>query len=150
MSGTVNWFERHQVALYLAAFATGAVAGLLIPVIARPAQPVTTPVLGLLLYATFLSVPFINVRRGLRDWRFLCTVGVQNFVVVPVVVFARSRFLAHDQVLLTPCVDYAIAFTGLAGGAAKCAWRARTRHSVGSYGAAKYAREPGCAPRCVR
>ncbi|CAH0217820.1 hypothetical protein SRABI128_02127 [Microbacterium sp. Bi128] len=49
-----------------------------------------------------------------------------NFVLVPVVVFGLSRFVAHDQallvgvllVLLTPCVDYVIVFTRLAGGAA--------------------------------
>lgn len=44
---------------------------------------------------------------------------------MPVVVLALSRIVAHDEVvlvgvlfvLLTPCVDYVIPFTGLAGGA---------------------------------
>ena len=48
-----------------------------------------------------------------------------NFAVVPVVVFLLSRIVAHDQVLLvgvlfvllTPCVDYVIVFTGIAEGA---------------------------------
>jgi ACR3 family arsenite efflux pump ArsB len=55
----------------------------------------------------------------------LGVVLVLNFVVVPVVVFGLSRAVAADQavlvgvlfVLLTPCVDYVIVFTGLAGGA---------------------------------
>ena len=59
------------------------------------------------------------------DWRFLGVVLVLNFVVVPVVVFGLSRAVAADQavlvgvlfMLLTPCVDYVIVFTGLAGGA---------------------------------
>ena len=50
-----------------------------------------------------------------------------TFLVVPTVVFGLSRFVAHDDallvgvllVLLAPCVDYVIAFTALAGGAAE-------------------------------
>ncbi|PAL16906.1 arsenic resistance protein [Micrococcus luteus] len=50
-----------------------------------------------------------------------------TFLVVPAVVFGLSRFVAHDDVLLVgvllvllaPCVDYVIAFTALAGGAAE-------------------------------
>ncbi|WP_353681682.1 bile acid:sodium symporter [Microbacterium sp.] len=85
----------------------------------------TIPILGLLLYATFLSVPFAKIGQAFRDWRFLSTVLVVNFVLVPIVVFLLSRIVAHDQVLLvgvlfvllTPCVDYVIVFTGIAGGA---------------------------------
>lgn len=117
--------ERHQVALYLAALVLGAVLGLSFAGLAGPAQTVTTPVVGLLLYVTFLTIPFARIGQAVRDLRFLTTVLVLNFVVVPVVVFGLSRFVAHDQVLLvgvlfvllTPCVDYVITFTGLAGGA---------------------------------
>lgn len=50
-----------------------------------------------------------------------------TFLVVPAVVFGLSLFVAHDDVLLVgvllvllaPCVDYVIAFTALAGGAAE-------------------------------
>ena len=83
------------------------------------------PVLGLLLYATFLGIPFASLRRAARDLRFMAAVLVLNFAVVPLVVFGLSRFVAGDQallvgvllVLLTPCIDYVIVFTGLAGGA---------------------------------
>jgi len=82
-------------------------------------------VLGLLLYVTFLEVPFAKMGQAFRDWRFLSTALVVNFILVPVVVFVLSRIVAADQVLLvgvlfvllTPCVDYVITFTGLAGGA---------------------------------
>lgn len=80
--------------------------------------------LGLLLYVTFLGVPFARLGQAFRDWRFLGTLLVVNFVLVPLVVFGLSRIVAHDQVLLigvlfvllTPCVDYVIVFAGLAGG----------------------------------
>lgn len=83
------------------------------------------PVLGLLLYATFLGVPFARIGQAFRDWRFLVTVLALNFLVVPVVVRLLTVIIAHDRalfigalfVLLSPCVDYVIVFTGIAGGA---------------------------------
>lgn len=125
MRAAIEWWDRHQVALYLVAIAVGAVVGLLVPTLARPLEFAINPVLGLLLFATFLGVPFTAIRRAFADWRFLAVVFVLNFVLVPVVVFGLSRFVAADQavlvgvllVLLTPCVDYVIVFTGLAGGA---------------------------------
>ena len=123
--GLVAWGERHQVALYLAALAVGGAAGLLVPTIAGPAEAALAPVLALLLYATFLGVPFVQLTAALRDVRFLTTVLLVNFVLVPLVVWPLSRLVAHDQallvgvllVMLTPCIDYVLVFTGLAGGA---------------------------------
>ncbi|ACZ21174.1 arsenite efflux pump ACR3-like permease [Sanguibacter keddieii DSM 10542] len=114
-----------QVPLYLAAIALGAVVGLAAPQVAPTLEHSITPVLGLLLFATFLGVPLVEVGRGLRDARFLVTVLAANFVAAPVLVFGLSRFVADDRglligvllVLLTPCIDYVIVFTGLAGGA---------------------------------
>lgn len=125
MSAAVIWWDRHQVLLYVVAIGVGAAVGWLWPVTAPLWAGLTTPVLGLLLFATFLGVPLIEVGRAFRDARFLTTVLVVNFLVVPAVAFGLSRFVADDQglligvllVLLTPCVDYVIVFTGLAGGA---------------------------------
>ena len=124
MRAIMTWGERHQVPLYLAAIVVGAVAGLLLPSLARPLESVINPLLGALLFATFLGVPFTALGRVFADWRFLGAVLVLNFVVAPAVVFALSRMVASDQaillgvllVLLTPCIDYVIVFTGLAGG----------------------------------
>ncbi|HET6241161.1 MAG TPA: bile acid:sodium symporter [Arthrobacter sp.] len=121
----VAWMERHQIGLYLLAIAAGGAAGFLAPGSVGAFELSINPVLGLLLYATFLGIPFSSVGKAARDLRFLGTVLVLNFVVVPVVVFGLTRFVAGDQalllgvllVLLTPCIDYVIVFTGLAGGA---------------------------------
>ncbi|AGF71811.1 hypothetical protein A605_04000 [Corynebacterium halotolerans YIM 70093 = DSM 44683] len=80
------------------------------------------PVLGLLLFATFLSVPLTRLRM---DLRFVGALALLNFVLVPLVVWVLTFPLRDDAVLLTaallvllaPCIDYVIAFTGLAGGA---------------------------------
>lgn len=118
--------DDHQVLLYLCALLVGAVVGLASPSVASPAEHAINPALGLLLYATFLAVPFVRIGDALRDWRFLVTVFVVDFLCVPVVVWVLTRFIASDRallvgvlfVLLAPCVDYVIVFTGLAGGAA--------------------------------
>lgn len=121
----VAWMERRQIALYLAAILAGGALGLLAPSSGAALEPAINPVLGLLLYATFLGIPFASLGRAARDVRFTATLLLLNFAVVPLVVFGLSRFVAGDQallvgvllVLLTPCVDYVIVFTGLAGGA---------------------------------
>jgi ACR3 family arsenite transporter len=82
-------------------------------------------VLALLLFATFLSVPFAAIRKSLRDGRLLAAVGVLNFVIVPLLAYGLSRFVSDEpallfgvlMVLLTPCIDYVIVFAGRAGGA---------------------------------
>jgi ACR3 family arsenite efflux pump ArsB len=121
----VAWTERHQIALYLAAILAGGTLGLLAPASGAALEPAINPVLGLLLYATFLGIPFASLGRAARAVRFTATLLLLNFAAVPLVVFGLSRFVAGDQallvgvllVLLTPCVDYVIVFTGLAGGA---------------------------------
>lgn len=118
------WAERHQVVLYLGAIAVAVLIGLAAPAVARPLEHAITPVLGLLLYATFLGIPFARLARAVRDGRFLAVVLTVNFVVLPLIVWALSRVVAHDAallvgvllVLLTPCIDYVVVFTGIAGG----------------------------------
>ncbi|GAB2458686.1 arsenic resistance protein [Nocardioides hungaricus] len=121
----VERWDRYQVPLYLAAILAGALVGLGAPGTAPALEHAINPALALLLFATFLGVPLAELGHAVRDVRFLLTVVVGNFVVVPVVAFALSRFVVDDRglllgvllVLLTPCIDYVIVFTGLAGGA---------------------------------
>ncbi|MEV6710463.1 bile acid:sodium symporter [Lentzea sp. NPDC051208] len=124
MPGFVAGIERHQVAVYLGALAAGAVAGWAAPGAGPTLEHAINPVLAALLYVTFLQVPVAELGRSLRAGRFLGAALVVNFVVVPLVVAALFTFLPDDQavrlgvllVLLTPCVDYVIVFSGLAGG----------------------------------
>ncbi|WP_236247015.1 bile acid:sodium symporter [Streptomyces sp. CC210A] len=119
--------EHHQVAIYLAAMAAGALLGWAAPGLGPGLEHAINPVLGALLFVTFLQVPAAELIRSLRDGRFLSAAVVVNFVVVPLVVAAMFAFLPADQavrlgvllVLLCPCVDYVIVFSGLAGGSSR-------------------------------
>ncbi|MFD3752641.1 bile acid:sodium symporter [Streptomyces cyaneofuscatus] len=125
--GAVERMEHHQVAVYLAAMALGALLGLAAPSLGPGLEHLINPVLGALLFLTFLQVPAAELLRSLRDGRFLSAALVVNFVVVPLVVAALFTFLPADRavrlgvllVLLCPCVDYVIVFSGLAGGSAR-------------------------------
>ena len=117
------WLEKFQIPLYLLALAVGVVVGLAAPASAPAFEIAINPVLIVLLYATFLAVPFSAIGVSLRDTNFLLSVVVLNFVLVPIVVFALTRFVASNEavlvgillVLLAPCIDYVIVFSGLAG-----------------------------------
>jgi ACR3 family arsenite transporter len=122
--GLVTRMEDHQVTVYLGAMAAGALIGWAAPAAGPGLEHAINPVLGALLFVTFLQVPAAELLRSLRDGRFLCAALVVNFVVVPLVVAVMFTFLPADRavrvgvlmVLLCPCVDYVIVFSGLAGG----------------------------------
>lgn len=124
MNAVADRLERHQVVLYLVAIVVGLLVGLSAPGAGPGLARGIDPVLGALLYVTFLQVPASALLRAVRDVRFLGSVVLVNFVAVPVVVAVLFLFAPADQavqigillVLLCPCVDYVIVFSGLAGG----------------------------------
>lgn len=125
--GFVAAMERHQVAVYLGALAAGGLLGWAAPGAGPGLEHAINPVLAALLYVTFLQVPAAQLVRSLRAGRFLAAALVVNFAVVPLVVAAMFAFLPGEQavrmgvllVLLTPCIDYVIVFSGLAGGSSR-------------------------------
>ncbi|MFB6282707.1 MAG: arsenic resistance protein [Halobacteria archaeon] len=116
--------RQNQVWLY----AVAVVAAVLVGTLARNTAPfleaAINPVLAVLLYVTFLEIPFVRIRRAFRNRVFISAALGMNFLVVPVVVYGVTRFLPREpailagvfMVLLTPCIDYVITFTELAGG----------------------------------
>jgi ACR3 family arsenite efflux pump ArsB len=115
--------ERHQVLIYIAAIGAGLAIGFVAPAAGPGLETAINPVLAALLYVTFLQVPAGLLLRSLRAGRFLAATLAVNFVVVPLVVAAMFGFLSDQAVplgvllvLLAPCVDYLVVFSGLAGG----------------------------------
>ncbi|WP_334123625.1 arsenic resistance protein [Glutamicibacter sp.] len=116
---------KHQITLYLLAIVAGCLSGVCFPSNSENLAAWINPFLCLLLYVTFLSMPLTQLVNGWRDFRFISALLVINFLVVPAIVFMLTRFVQGDKavligvalVLLAPCVDYVIVFSGLAGGA---------------------------------
>jgi ACR3 family arsenite transporter len=116
--------ERNQIPIYVASLVLGASVGLASPAAGSALEPAIYPVLGILLYATFLQVPFGELRRSFTRGQYMAAVLTVNFLVVPVVVWLLARLVPQEpaillgvyMVLLTPCIDYVIVFTGIGGG----------------------------------
>lgn len=79
MQRMVAWWDTRQVSLYISAIVFGGVLGVVAPGVAPTLSAATNPVLAVLLFATFLGVPLIEVGRSFRDLRFLGAVLVLNF-----------------------------------------------------------------------
>jgi len=119
--------QRRQVWVYAVAVAVAIALGVAAPTASSRLEGLINPVLAVLLYVTFLEIPFVRIRRAFRNRRFMAAALALNFLAVPVVVFGLTRFLPQEpallvgafMVLLTPCIDYVITFTELAGGDAE-------------------------------
>jgi ACR3 family arsenite efflux pump ArsB len=124
---TKRWIQHNQVVIYAIAVLFAIGFGLGRPSAAPLFERLINPVLALLLYVMFLEIPFVRIRRAFTNGRFMAATLGMNFLVVPVVVWGLTRFLPREpvvlvgafMVLLTPCIDYVIAFTELAGGNAE-------------------------------
>ncbi|MFA9418297.1 arsenic resistance protein [Natrinema sp. HArc-T2] len=122
-----DWLQRHQVTIYAASVVLAIGFGAGLPSAAPLFEQAITPVLAVLLYVTFLEIPFTRFRRAFTNTRFMTAALGMNFLVVPFVVYILTRFLPQEpvillgvfMVLLTPCIDYVIAFTDLAEGNAE-------------------------------
>lgn len=119
--------QRHQVGVYAVGVVLAIGVGLGRPGLGSFFERFINPVLAVLLYVTFLEIPFVRIRRAFTNGRFVAAALGMNFLIVPIVVWGLTRFLPQEpvvlvgvfMVLLTPCIDYVIAFTELAGGDAE-------------------------------
>ena len=123
---TREQLEHNQIPVYLVAVIGAVLGGLLAPQAAPALGALVTPTIAVLMYAMFLQIPFLQLRQGLANKRFMAALLIANFVLIPLLVWGLTRGLSERPalligallVLLTPCIDYVIVFAGLAGGAA--------------------------------
>lgn len=116
--------ERRQVWLYLLAIAAGLAYGSALPAAAAAFESLLWPVLALLLYATFVQVPLLELPAAFRDHRFTAAALLGNFVLMPLAAWALAQGLPPQPalrlgvllVLLMPCTDWFITFTQLGRG----------------------------------
>lgn len=121
---TREQLETQQIPLYFAAVVLTIAAGLLAPGTASHLQALVTPAIAVLMYAMFLQIPFLDLRQGLGNRRFIGALLLANFVLVPMLVWAATRGLVEHPailigallVLLTPCIDYVVVFTHIGKG----------------------------------
>jgi len=121
---TREQLETRQIPIYFAAVLVAIVFGLLASDTARQLEALITPAIAVLMYAMFLQIPFLDLRQGLGNRRFITALLLANFVLVPLLVWAITRGLVEHPailvgallVLLTPCIDYVVVFTHIGKG----------------------------------
>jgi ACR3 family arsenite efflux pump ArsB len=121
---TRDTLEHNQIPVYFAAVLLAACFGLFAPLAAQGLDMLVTPAIAVLMYAMFLQIPFLDLRQGLSNKRFLSALLLANFVLVPLLVWVLTRGLVERPalligallVLLTPCIDYVVVFTHIGKG----------------------------------
>lgn len=121
----LSWAERLEPALLLTAVALGLALARVAPPAARHAEQVITPALLLVLFAVFYRVPLAGLRAAFGHRRYFRVALALNFLLTPAVVYGLGWLFLRDVptlwlglllVLVTPCTDWYLVFTGLARG----------------------------------
>ena len=121
---TRDTLEHNQIPIYFVAVFLAVTFGVLAPLSAHGLNLLVTPAIAVLMYAMFLQIPFLDLRQGLGNKRFIAALLLANFVLVPLLVWALTRGLVERPallvgtllVLLTPCIDYVVVFTHIGKG----------------------------------
>ena len=116
--------EQNQIPVYFVAVIAAAAGGLMAPSAAQGLNALVTPSIAVLMYAMFLQIPFLDLRGGLSNKRFMLALLIANFVLIPLLVWVITRGLSDYPailvgallVLLTPCIDYVVVFTHIGKG----------------------------------
>lgn len=116
--------EQNQIPIYFVAVIAAAFGGFIAPMAAQGLNALVTPTIAVLMYAMFLQIPFLDLREGLSNRRFMSALLSANFVLIPLLVWGLTRGLTDHPailvgallVLLTPCIDYVVVFTHIGKG----------------------------------
>lgn len=120
----MNWFERFQPLFILLAVALG--LGLSIPkATATIADLLIVPLLIGMLYAAFLPISLRQFGRAFRHRRVTLTSLTINFLWTPLLAWGLGALFLADapdlrvgllMLMVTPCTDWYLVFTGIAKG----------------------------------
>ncbi|MBJ2246336.1 bile acid:sodium symporter [Pseudomonas haemolytica] len=121
---TRDTLEHNQIPIYFVAVFLAVTFGVLAPLSAHGLNLLVTPAIAVLMYAMLLQIPFLDLRQGLGNKRFMAALLLANFILVPLLVWALTRGLVERPallvgallVLLTPCIDYVVVFTHIGKG----------------------------------
>ena len=119
----MRFFERHQWLFMIMAIFVG--LGLGQVETAGVAERFILPFLMVMVFGVFLQVPLARLREGFRSKRLVALSLIVNFLWTPLLAFGLARlffrdapdvFLAMLMDMVTPCTDWYLVFTGIAGG----------------------------------
>ncbi|RKD24567.1 arsenic resistance protein [Ammoniphilus oxalaticus] len=83
------------------------------------------PLLVAMLYITFLQIPIEEIKKAFKNMKFTYTAAIINFVWTPVLAWLLALLFLSDNpalylgfmmLMVTPCTDWYLIFTGIAKG----------------------------------
>lgn len=116
--------EKLQTVIMLAAIGLGYLTGRIFPE-AEAASGLITPALMAMLFGLFLGIPLKDLRAGFMNLKFTSAALIINFIWIPILGWWLSGLFLADSpplrlgymmLLVTPCTDWYLVFTGLARG----------------------------------
>ncbi|MGQ9837386.1 MAG: arsenic resistance protein [Cyanobacteriota bacterium] len=120
----MTWLDKAQPFLILLSMGMG-LALAQIPWIRELAPSVIVPLLALMLYTTFLLLPLKNFGQNLQKLKVILASLAINFIWTPIFAWILGALFLRDapdlwvgliMLMVTPCTDWYIVFTGVAGG----------------------------------
>lgn len=120
----MTWLDKAQPFLIPLSIGVG-VALAQIPWVAELAPSAIVPLLALMLYATFLPLPLKNFAQNLQKPKVVLASLATNFIWTPIFAWLLGAVFLRDapdlgvgliMLMVTPCTDWYIVFTGVAGG----------------------------------
>ena len=120
----MSLFEKLQTVIMLSAIGLGLLAGRFVPA-AGFYEELITPALMAMLFGLFLSISLSDLKSGFMDLKFTLTSLAVNFLWIPILGWGLGGLFLADSpalrlgylmLLVTPCTDWYLVFTGLARG----------------------------------
>ncbi len=120
----MNKLDKLQPFLILLSVCAGLILSNL-PKVAALAAPAIFPLLAFMLYTTFLPIPLKKFGQGLIHSKVVLASLVTNFLWTPVFAWGLGAIFLKNEpdlwvglimLMVTPCTDWYIVFTGIAGG----------------------------------
>ncbi|MDN4493238.1 arsenic resistance protein [Ureibacillus aquaedulcis] len=124
MNTTREKLENHQIWIYVFSLILGGIIGLSNNHLGTGLAWTISPLIAVLMYGMFAQIPFLKLQESISNLRFMGALLVGNFMAVPIIVWILTLLIPQSTpvllgvclVLLTPCIDYVIVFTGLGRG----------------------------------
>ena len=120
----MNLFEKLYTLIIFLAVMIGIGFGQ-VEMIRINAESFIVPLLIMMLYITFLQIPFEEIKKAFKNIKFTYTSVLINFVWTPLFAWLLSLLFLGDNaalsigfimLMVTPCTDWYLIFTGIAKG----------------------------------
>ncbi|MDR2534849.1 MAG: bile acid:sodium symporter, partial [Treponema sp.] len=121
----MNIFSKLQPVFIVLGAIIGIIIGKFSPFIQRRSSAFIELFLMIMLFFVFLSVDIKDISKSFRNIRFSISALLINFVWTPLFTFILARVFLSEAIdlrigfimlLVTPCTDWYLIFTGLAKG----------------------------------